>query len=365
MKDYYDILGLTDNERKLQGKDFEKVLKKRYRRCAIENHPDKNPGNKEAEEKFKEVAEAYRILSDKDLRQRYDTFGTVDDTFGGSSVNPEDIFREFFRNSGFNPFASDFEDSDYQKQVNGTDKVLHIKVTLSEIFNGANKTIKYTVNRPCKECGGSGSADGKSSTCPHCHGTGQMHIRQTHAYGFMEQIVTCPHCHGTGTSVENMCKKCHGTGLQPVEETLEIKVPTIDKVLTQVYGKAGYGNSAPNNLGGNGDLRFTFRINENNAAFSIDRENALNIVTEINIPIIKCLLGCSVTITHLDGKEYSLTVPECTKDNTILRISKQGFRHSNGMVGDLLVKVNMILPNSLGKEEKKILKKLQETKTFK
>lgn len=357
-KDYYKILGVDKTA-------DEKELKKAYRQLSLKFHPDKNPGNKEAEEKFKEVAEAYRILSDKDLRQRYDTFGTVDDSFGGGEVNPEDIFREFFRNSGFNPFTSDFEESDYQKQVSGADKRLHVNVTLSDIYNNVNKVIKYTVNRPCEKCGGSGSADGKSSTCPHCHGTGQMHIRQTHAYGFMEQIVTCTHCHGTGIFIEHQCKSCHGTGLHLTEETLEVKVPTIDKILTQVYGKAGYGNSAPNNLGINGDLRFTFKLNENNGSFKVDRENALNIITEIEVPVIKCLLGCNITIKHLDEKSYSLVVPECTKDGTILKVSGKGFRHSNGMRGDLLVKVNMIMPKSLGKDEKKLLNKLEETKAFK
>ena len=358
-KDYYKILGVDKNA-------DDKEIKKSYRKLALKFHPDKNPGNKEAEKKFKDISEAYRVLSDKDLRQRYDMFGTVDDNFSGDNMDAEDIFKEFFRHSGFNPFSHgfDFDEQSQQKVVSGTDKVLHINVTLSEIYNNVEKNIKYTVNRPCKECGGSGSKSGGTATCQHCHGTGQMHIRQTHQFGYMEQIVTCPHCNGTGISVQNPCPNCKGTGLHLEEETLTVKVPTIDKVLQQVYNKSGYGNSAPNKLGINGNLRFTYKVNEEDN-FKIDRENGLNIITNVNVSVINCLLGCETKVKHLDGKEYTLSIPQCTKDGKIFRIKNRGFRHSNGYVGDLLVKVNMIMPNSLTEDDKKILNKLQKSKTFK
>ena len=358
-KDYYKILGVDKNA-------DEKQIKSAYRKLALRFHPDKNPGNKEAEEKFKDISEAYRILSDKDLRQRYDMFGTVDENFSGNGMNAEDIFKEFFRHSGFNPFGGsfDFDEQPQQKVVSGSDKILHINVTLSEIYNNVEKNVKYTVNRPCKKCGGSGSKNGATATCPHCHGTGQMHIRQNHQFGFMEQIVTCPHCHGTGVSVQNPCTDCKGTGLHLEEETLSIKVPTIDKVLQQVYNKSGCGNSAPNNLGINGNLRFTYKVKEEDN-FQIDKENGLNIITSVNVSIINCLLGCETKVKHLDGKEYVLNIPQCTKDGKIFRIKNKGFRHSNGYVGDLLIKVNMIMPKALTEDDKKILKKLQKSKSFK
>ena len=365
MKSYYDILGLTDDERKLQGKDFEKALKKKYRICAIKYHPDKNPDNKEAEEKFKEAAEAYRILSNKEKRQQYDMFGSVDDNFGGGTMNADDIFEEFFKHSGFNPFEGfGFDESPQQKQMCGNDKILHVNITLSDIYNNVEKNIKYTVNRPCKKCGGSGSKNGTTETCQHCHGTGQMRIRQTHQYGFMEQIVMCQHCHGTGISPQNPCMDCGGTGLHLEEETLKVKVPTIDKVLQQTFSKTGGGHSAPNNLGINGDLRFTYKVNEGDN-FRIDKENALNIITSVNVNVVDCLLGCQAKIKHLDGKEYSLSIPQCTFGGKIFRIKNKGFRHSNGYVGDLLVRVNMIMPNTLTDEDKKLLNKLQKSKTFK
>ena len=358
-KDYYKILGVDKNA-------DEKQLKSAYRKLALRFHPDRNHGNKEAEEKFKDISEAYRILSNKDLRQRYDMFGTVDDNFSSSNMNAEDIFKEFFSHSGFSPFSHGFgfDEQPQQKVVSGSDKILHVNVTLADIYNNVDKNIKYTVNRPCKKCGGSGSKSGKTATCQHCHGTGQMRIRQTHQFGFMEQIVTCSHCNGTGVSVQNPCDNCKGTGLHTEEETLTIKVPTIDKVLQQVYNKSGYGNSAPNNLGINGNLKFTYKLNEE-GNFKVDRENCLNIITNINVSVINCLLGCEAKVKHLDGTEYAFHIPQCTKDGKIFRIKNKGFRHSNGYVGDLLIKVNMIMPNSLTENDKKTLNKLQKSKTFK
>ena len=156
-KDYYKILGVDKNA-------DEKQIKSAYRKLALRFHPDKNPNNKEAEEKFKDISEAYRILSDKDLRQRYDTFGTVDGNFSGGNMNTEDIFKEFFRHSGFSPFSHGFDEQPQQKVVSGNDKILHINVTLSEIYNNVEKNITYTVNRPCKNCGGSGSKSGGAVT---------------------------------------------------------------------------------------------------------------------------------------------------------------------------------------------------------
>lgn len=365
-KDYYQILGVEKNA-------TPEEIKKKYRKLAIKYHPDRNPGNKDAEEKFKEVSEAYHVLSDKDLRQRYDTFGTVDDSFGNAGgFNAEDIFRDFFKDSGFgfNPFGDDgFNPFGFggrkntEREIRGSDKVLYVNVSLSEIYNGVNKTIKYMVNRPCPKCNGSGSKSGASGICNHCNGTGQIHIRKTQRFGYMEQIVTCPHCNGTGVAVEDSCNACNGSGLQQVEETLTVNVPTIDKVLTKTYNKTGGGNSAPNNLGGNGNLRFTYKIKENDD-FKIDQNNPLNIINKVDVPIIDCLIGKSIKVKHLDGKEYSVTIPPCTKDNAVLKIKGKGFKHSNGFRGDLLISVNMLMPKKLTDEDKKVLNKLKKSKTF-
>lgn len=363
-KDYYKILGVDRN-------CSDSELKSAYRKLAMKFHPDRNPSNNEAEDKFKEISEAYHVLSDKDLRHRYDTFGTVDDNFGsGGGMNAEDIFREFFKDRGFDPFDNfgfgnfgGFYQNTSQRQVSGTDKILRINVSMTDVYNNLSKTVKYTVNRHCCKCGGSGSKTNKTDVCQYCHGTGQTRIRQTSRYGYMEQITTCPHCNGTGISVEDPCPHCNGTGLEKVEETITVNVPTIDKVLQQTYSKKGSGNSAPNNLGENGDIRFTYKLNEDENTY-VDKENALNIIMSVNVPIIDCLLGKELTVTNLDKKEYAVKIPQCTKDGEILRKKGKGFRHSNGNTGDLLIRINMVMPNAISEADKKLLLKLQKSKTF-
>lgn len=355
-KDYYKILGVSKDA-------DEKEIKKNYRKLSLKYHPDRNPNDKEAEEKFKEVAEAYRVLSDKELRQRYDTYGTIDGNFGSGGINPQDIYEEFARRHGFGGFDNDDSFFGGQKEYSGTDKLLSIRVTLSEIYNNAQKTLKYNVKRPCEKCGGTGSKKRTSATCTHCNGTGQLHIRQTHKYGFVEQITTCPHCNGTGIHIEDPCDECGGTGLVNKEEEMTITVPTIDRIINRVYSNSGGGNSAPNNLGINGDLRFSFNIEEDDV-FRIDLQNPLNIIMEISVPIIDCLLGAKFNIKHLDGKEYAITIPECTKDGSILKMNGKGFAHSNGFRGDLLIRVKCSFPDKIENEDKKLLKKLKNTKTF-
>lgn len=361
MKDYYDILGLTDNERKLQGKDFEKVLKKRYRSCAIENHPDKNPGNKEAEEKFKEVAEAYRVLSDKDLKQRYDTYGTIDDNFGGMNMNAEDIFAQFMKMH--RGFGFGFDDEPQQQILKGRDKVIKVNVTLKEVFNGVTKNITYTVNRKCNKCNGSGSRTGKVEECPHCHGTGQIHNRQQFGNMITDNITTCPYCGGLGKIVKDKCPNCNGTGVVETKETLTINVPTIYDVLHKSFIHKGGGHTCENGLGINGDLRFTFNLAKDNE-YEIDPNNVLNIIKTVNVPIVDCILGTTISVTHLDGKVYSVNIGECTPNGKTYRLQGKGFK-VDYYVGDLLVKVQYVMPKTLTEDDKKLLNKLKKSKTFK
>lgn len=350
-KNYYEILGV---DRGVSDAD----LKKAFRKLSMKYHPDKNPGNKEAEEKFKEINEAYHILSDKDLRNRYDTYGTIDaNGFDGMDINMNDIFSSFFKRRGF----SDFDSGAYQKVKKGQDKGLNISVTLSEIYNNVTKTVQYTVNRPCKECNGTGSKDGKKKTCPHCNGMGQIRIRQQHGMAIMEQISTCPHCKGRGIVIENPCSKCGGSGLESVKTQMTVKVPHIDLILGREYVDAGNGHSPMYNEGINGDLRYQFTItNEGN--FSIDNAYPLNIIYEMEVPYVDCLLGSTVEVKHLDGKVIKMTIPECTKDGSLLKMKGLGFKCSdNRMVGDLIVKVKMVLPNKLSGEEKKLLSKIKKS----
>lgn len=340
-KDFYEILGV-----KRDASDDE--IKKAYRKLSLKWHPDRNPNNKEAEEKFKEITEAHRVLSDKELRNRYDTYGTVDGNFAPNGS----MFHEFFK---------DFDIFNNQRQqvYRGEDKVLQINITMEELYRNAEKTITYSVNRPCKSCGGSGSSDGKTGTCPHCNGTGQVRTRKQTGFAIIEQVTTCPHCGGTGVKITNPCRKCGGTGLESVSETITLKVPTLDEIFTKSYGKSGQGHSCPNGKGQNGDLRFYFKLKPDDN-FSIDENNNFNIITNVYVPYVDCLLGTTVKVKHLDGKEYTITLPECTKNGTVKRFSKLGFKHRQGFAGDLLVRINTTFPDKLTDEERKTLKKLKK-----
>ena len=251
-KDYYSILGIDKNA-------DDKQIKSAYRKLSLKYHPDKNPGNKEAEEKFKEAAEAYRVLSNKELRERYDTYGTVDDNFGGMNMDAEDIFAQFMKRH--RDFGFGFDDEPKERVFKGRDKVLKINVTLKDVYNNVTKDITYNVNRKCNKCGGSGSKSGKVEKCTYCNGTGQIRNRQQFGIGsFIENITTCPHCGGIGKVVKDKCPNCNGSGVVEVKETLTIKVPSIYEVLQQSFIHKGGGHTCENGLGVNGDLRFTFNL---------------------------------------------------------------------------------------------------------
>ena len=358
MKDYYDILGLTDNERKLQGKDFDKVLKKRYRICAIENHPDKNPGNKEAEAKFKEVAEAYRVLSAKNLRERYDTYGTIDPGMNGMGMNPNDIFANFLKMH--HGFGFGFDEEPQERVFKGRDK--SINVTFKEVYNNATKDVTYTVNRKCAKCNGSGSKNGRIENCSHCNGTGQIHNRRQYGNIISEDVTTCPYCGGLGKVVRDKCTECGGTGLVETKETLTIEVPTIYDVIHQSYTNEGKGHTCANGLGINGDLRITFNL-VNDEDYELDQNNILNIIKTVKVPIIDCLLGTSLSVKHLDDKKYTITINECTPNGKMYKMQGKGFKVGH-YVGDLFIKIEYIMPKALTQDDRKKLKKLKESKTF-
>lgn len=355
-KDYYKILGVNKDA-------TDKELKKAFRAKSLQYHPDKNPGNKEAEEKFKEVAEAYHVLSDKDLRQKYDTYGTIDDgDFGGMNINPEDVFKNFFRH-GFGSFGDFGEDMSYAPSK-GEDKILKVNVTLADIYNNVSKDITYTVKRPCPKCNGSGSKDGKVIDCPHCNGVGRIRERKQFGIGmYSETITTCPYCNGTGKVNKNPCQDCNGSGLVDKKESLTIKVPNIDKVLRGMYRHSGGGHSCRNGNGVNGDLNFTFNV-VNSDGFEISEKNAIDIVKTVDVPLIDCILGSVLNVRHLDGSIYNVRIGECTKDGQMFRVAGKGFKYGGGS-GDLYVRVRMVMPSKLSEEDKKILNKLQKSKTFK
>jgi len=351
-KDYYEILGVDRNA-------SQDEIKKAYRKLSMLYHPDKNKGDKKAEEKFKEINEAYSVLSDETKKNQYDTFGNVDD-FMGSGFNPEDIFANFMRmHSSFG-----FSDEPQQRIFKGRDKIIRVNVSLSEVYNNVKKDITYTVNRKCTKCNGSGSTTGRVENCPHCGGSGQIHNRRQDGMIFMDNITTCPYCGGVGKTVADKCPYCGGSGLVETKENLTITVPTIDKILNQqMFTHRGGGNSCENGLGANGDLRITFGINIENG-YEIDEANILNIIKTVEVPVIDCLLGTTLNVKHIDGKTYTINISECTPNGRLYKISGKGFRVGN-YVGDLFIRVQQTMPKQLTDDDRKLLNKLKKNGTFK
>ena len=352
-KDYYEILGVDRNV-------SDEELKRSYKKLALKYHPDRNPNNKEAETKFKQINEAYSILSDPQKRQQYDTFGTVDD-MGGMDMDADDIFAQFMKMH--HGFGFGFEDEPKQRVFKGRDKIIKVNVTLQEIFNGVTKDITYTVNRKCQKCNGSGSKSGKIEECPHCHGTGQIHNRQQFGHMITDNITTCPYCNGLGKFVKDRCPNCNGTGVVETKESLKIQIPTIYDTIQQSFIHKGGGHTCENGLGINGDLRFTFNIIKDNE-YSIDPNNVLNIIKTVNVPLVDCLLGTSLAVSHLDGKTYNIVISECTPNGKTFKLTGKGFRVGS-YAGDLYIKIQQTMPTSLSEEDKKTLNKLKKSKNFK
>lgn len=364
-KDYYNILGVDK-------KATEDEIKSAYRKKAIEFHPDKQVGKsdsekKSAEEKFKEVAEAYQILSDPQKRQRYDTFGTVDDNFG-SGFNPNDIFSTFMRgmhNFGFGTIDDDFFGGG-KRQVKGPDIVANVTLTIDEVYRLATKTIKYNCYVKCDDCDGSGSTDGKTIACPHCNGTGYVTTTVRRGLMRVENSYECPKCHGTGISVSNPCKKCNGLGVirKEVEFTFNILPGTTNNV--KFFGGNGLGNACRNGLGTSGDLYIHIDNVLPVGGFSVNNEMPYDIDYVMDVNVIDCITGCEKTFRHIDGKEYRISIKQGATNGYTIKLRNLGlcYPQSNNR-GFLNVRINQVMPTKLSKDEKVMLDKLKKSKNFK
>jgi molecular chaperone DnaJ len=356
-KDYYSILGVDKNATKAD-------LKKAYRQLCLKYHPDKNK-EPDAEEKFKEISEAYHVLSDDELRQRYDTYGTVDEQMTG--FNPEDMFRSFFDEDwGFGGFGGfrGFRQQQQQQVKRGSNKNVAIRVTLSEIFNNSVKTVTYNVLRHCPTCNGTGSKTGKKTQCSYCNGTGNIRKRVQNGFVIQETITVCPHCGGSGMMNIDPCNSCGGSGLINSTEKITVTVPSLDKVLAQTYRQRGKGNAcADSDI--NGDLLYSYKLQLDDEKYEIDPDNVQNLIINEEVPITDCLLGGEIKIKNLDGKEYKVKIKECTPNGFMYRISEKGFQLSNGFRGDLYIRVNYKIPNKLNNNERDLLKRLQKRENFK
>ena len=359
-RDYYEVLGVSKSA-------SEAELKKAYRKKAIQFHPDKNPGNKEAEENFKEAAEAYEVLSNAEKRQRYDQFGHAG--MGGASgggfgggMNMEDIFSHFgdiFGGSSF--FGGGFGGGGGRSQrVNrGSNLRVKVKLTLKEIAEGVEKKIKVKKYIECNSCNGSGAKDGSSfSTCSTCNGSGQVTRVQNTILGQMQTASTCPSCSGEGKMITNKCTSCSGEGIVRDEEIITINIPAgVAEGMQLSVG--GRGNAARRG-GVNGDLLIL--IQEEAHPELVRDENDLLYNLFISIP--DSILGTAVEIPTIENK-VKVKIDAGTQPGKILRLRGKGLPDVNGYGrGDLMVKINVWVPNNVTKDEKKILEKLQASESF-
>lgn len=361
-KDYYGILGITEEEKKLKGDEFEKILKKKYRPLAIKYHPDKNQSKSEeekklAEEKFKEISEAYSVLSDAKKREEYDNpmSNFQFNGFGGASF--EDIFNTF------NPFGSHFDFGEMGGSRNKPNKGQSLRIvvdlTLEDMYNGVKKTIKYDRNGKCKHCNGSGkTSQSREETCTHCGGVGQVFMQN----GGWQQISTCQHCKGKGKIITNPCPHCNGIGLNRESNQIEINIPKGVQHGQQILIN-GEGCAPERGNGQYGDLIVVIREKQHQKYI---RDNN-DLYFDIEVQIIDAILGCTKTIETIDGKTLSTKIPLGVEDGTKIRFVGKGMPIYNrpNQYGNLYGIIKLVLPKKINDSEKELLKRLKEEENFK
>lgn len=360
-RDYYEVLGVAKGA-------SEEEIKKAYRKMAIKYHPDKNPDDPTAEDKFKEAAEAYEVLSNAEKRQRYDQFGHqgVGGGFGGNGGGPsmEDIFSNFGDIFGDgSPFGSFFGGGGgggtRQRVRKGSDLRIKLKLDLQEVANGVEKKIKVKRHVSCTACGGNGSKNGTAlKTCQTCNGAGQVRRVQQTMLGQMVTSSTCPTCNGEGKIIETRCEVCFGEGRTLAEEVIPIKIPAgvADGMQLSMSGK---GNVPPRG-GVAGDLLIVVEEEED----ELLKRDGNNVVFDLYVNFADAALGTAVEVPTIDGK-VRITLEPGTQSGKILRLKGKGIPQLNSYTkGDQLVYVNVWTPKQLNSEERELLEKLRTAPNF-
>jgi molecular chaperone DnaJ len=352
-QDYYEILGVARNA-------DQDTIKKAYRKLAMQFHPDKNPGNKEAEEKFKEAAAAYEVLSSPDKRARYDRFGhaafaqggggqqgfhDVEDIFSSFS----DIFGDFF--GGMGPRSRGRGRS--TGPARGSDLRYICEITLKDVVNGIEKDIQFDTEESCNECNGSGAAKGSHpETCPTCGGAGQVVSSQ----GFFSVATTCPTCHGQGRIVRNPCANCNGRGRVKASRKIRVNIPAGVDTGTQLRvsgeGEGGLRGGSP------GDLYVEIRVRDDDRF----QRHGLDLLSQVEVSYLQALLGAELEVDTIEGTA-KITVPAGTNSGERVRLEKHGIPSLRGAGrGSLYYEVAVEMPKKLTKDEEKLLREIAKLK---
>ncbi len=342
-KDYYKILEVDRNA-------TQDDIKKSYRKLALKYHPDKNKDNPESEDKFKEVAEAYSILSDTDKKSQYDTYGSVGGGNGGGNGGFDDIFSQFGDIFGFNKRSQ-------PQQRRGSDLRIKVSVTLNDIIFGSIKKVKYNRHVKCNTCDGKGGDE--LVTCTSCQGQGHRSYVQNTAFGTIRQSAICSHCEGIGKSIKTPCKTCMGKGVNIKEETVDIDIPK-GAINGNFMSMPQYGNWTKGGLPG--DLQIV--IDE--VPDPIFKREDTNLLYDENISVVDAILGVEKKLMTPHGTEIKYIITPGTPHGKLLRISGKGIPdiHFKGF-GDLFIRVSVNIPTKVSTEEKELLLHLKKSPNFK
>src|SRR3989344_2478364 len=352
MSDYYKTLGIEKNANKDD-------IKKAYRKLAMQHHPDKNPDNKGSADKFKEISEAYAVLSDDQKRSQYDQFGSTgcnqkysqEDIFRGFDIN--DIFGDIF--GGGDMFGDFFGGGRRKNKERGRDLAYELEIDFKEAVFGVTKEININILDNCNECEGSGSKDGKYDVCSTCEGSGQVRVTRRTPLGVFAQVTSCRECNGQGKIIKNLCKNCNGTGRLNKDKKINVKIPagveTGSKLRISKAGEAGIRGS------NSGDLYIILKVKPSEI---FEREEN-DLVLNVPISFSQAALGDEIKIPTLE-KEIEIKIPAGTQTGTKFRLKGNGVPYLDGYgVGDLFVIVNIVTPKKLSKEQKKLLTELNKT----
>jgi len=365
-RDFYEILGVSKTA-------SQEEIKKAYRKVAMQYHPDRNPGDKVSEEKFKEAAEAYEILNDADKKAQYDRFGHNafngrggSGGYSGAGMNMDDIFSQFgdiFGDEGFGSFFGGggrrSSGGSRGRGSRGSNLRVKLKMNFEEIAKGATKTIKVKKHVKCTTCQGSGAKDKNSvQTCNGCGGSGQVRKVQNTFLGQMQTVTTCPTCNGEGSTITNKCTSCKGEGRVYGEETVTIDIPAgvAEGMQLSISGKGNAGERG----GSAGDL---IVLIEEEAHPQLHRDG-LNVAFDLHISFPDAVFGTQVEVPTIDGRA-KIKIPAGTQSGKIFRLKGKGFPQVNSYEkGDQLIQVNIWTPQNVSSEEKNMLEKMQQSEHF-